>query len=373
MTTTDSSFVAQGPAAIGFYARGSGSRPATSPFKLGALAVGHQAGIYGATDDAVYFLPPASGWLWEKAGILGASDSNYGVAGFSTGRAGVYGFSNFGWGVRAWSNYNRGVYAGSADGYGVLSWSENSSGVFGQAGYVAGPTVPNVTNTAGVIGSSDTGFGVIGTSNTTTGVVGFSNNSIGVVGQTNNPGSFAGFFIGNVHMTGTLSSDVPKGTVVPFPDGTRRLLYCMESPEVWFEDFGTAKLKDGRAVVRLDPDFARVIKRGYRVFLTPEGDCRGLFVRRKSAASFEVRELMGGKSSIAFSYRIVGQRKDIKEHRRFAKIDTRLRLPVARARSAPRTKVPHPTPTELRAFAARMEKLAAARSKRGGKRKRSAR
>ena len=372
MTTTDSSFVAQGPAAIGFYARGSGSRPATSPFKLGALAVGHQAGIYGATDDAVYFLPPASGWLWEKAGILGASDGNYGVAGFSTGRAGVYGFSNFGWGVRAWSNYNRGVYAGSADGYGVLSWSENSSGVFGQAGYVAGPTVPNVPNIAGVIGSSDTGFGVIGTSNTTTGVVGFSNNGIGVVGQTNNPGSFAGFFIGNVHMTGTLSSDVPKGTVVPFPDGTRRLLYCMESPEVWFEDFGTAKLKDGRAVVRLDPDFARVIKRGYRVFLTPEGDCRGLFVRRKSAASFEVRELMGGKSSIAFSYRIVGQRKDIKEHRRFAKIDTRLRLPVARARSAPRTKVPHPTPTELRAFAARMEKLAAARSKRGGKRKRSA-
>jgi hypothetical protein len=34
-----------------------------------------------------------------------------------------------------------------------------------------------------------------------------------------------------------------------------------------------------------------VIKRGdYKVFLTPEGDPR-LYVRRKSAASFEVREL----------------------------------------------------------------------------------
>jgi hypothetical protein len=97
---------------------------------------------------------------------------------------------------------------------------------------------------------------------------------------------------------------------VPFPDGTQRVLYCMESPDLWFEDFGAAKLKRGRAVVQLDPDFTKVIKRGdYKVFLTPEGDCRGLYTRRRSAASFEVRELMGGKSSIAFSYRIVGRRK----------------------------------------------------------------
>jgi hypothetical protein len=70
-----------------------------------------------------------------------------------------------------------------------------------------------------------------------------------------------------------------------------------------------------------------VITRDYRVFLTPEGDCRGLFVRRKTAANFEVRELMGGKSNVAFSYRIVGRRKDIKGHRRFAKIDTRTPAP----------------------------------------------
>src|SRR5262249_48964375 len=79
----------------------------------------------------------------------------------------------------------------------------------------------------------------------------------------------------------------------------------------------------------------------YRVFPAPEGDCRGLFVRRKSATTFEVRELMGGKSSIAFSYRIVGRRKDIKEHRRFAKIDTRLPIPPAVTR-APRQPMPTP-------------------------------
>jgi len=39
------------------------------------------------------------------------------------------------------------------------------------------------------------------------------------------------------------------------------MLYCLESPELWFEDFGSAKLKRGRAVVSFDPDFGKVIKR----------------------------------------------------------------------------------------------------------------
>jgi hypothetical protein len=127
----------------------------------------------------------------------------------------------------------------------------------------------------------------------------------------------------------------------------------MESPEHWFEDFGAAKLKRGRATVKLDADFAKVIKRGdYHVFLTPRGDCRGLYVRSQGGASFEVRELAGGKSSVAFSYRIVGRRKDITRHRRFAKIDTRLPLPVRGRRRAP----------TRRAFLAELEREARARA-----------
>jgi hypothetical protein len=152
-----------------------------------------------------------------------------------------------------------------------------------------------------------------------------------------------------------------KGCAVPFPDGTHRVLYCMESPEVWFEDFGAAKLKRGRAVVKLDADFAKVIKRGdYRVFLTPEGDCRGLYVRRK-IASFEVRELMGGKSSIAFSYRIVGRRKDVRDRKRFPKLDV------------PPSMLPTPrrgrTRSALGALLAKARKQAGARPGRAGRRK----
>ena len=175
---------------------------------------------------------------------------------------------------------------------------------------------------------------MIGTSIEKSGLYGYSVNANGIVGETSNPAASAGVFYGNVSISGNLTvagSFNLKGCAVPFPDGTHRTLYCMESPDVWFEDFGAARLKRGQTVVRLDADFAKVItRRDYHVFLTPKGDCRGLCVRRQGGASFEVRELMGGTSSVAFSYRIVGKRKDIKAHKRFAKIDIKPPMPPAR-------------------------------------------
>jgi hypothetical protein len=106
---------------------------------------------------------------------------------------------------------------------------------------------------------------------------------MGIFGATGNSASYAGFFNGRVGVNGPFNA-VTKNAVVPFPDGSQRLLHCMESPDHWFEDFGSAKLVRGRAVVKLDANFAKVIKRGdYRAFVTPEDDCRGLYVRRKSA------------------------------------------------------------------------------------------
>jgi hypothetical protein len=91
---------------------------------------------------------------------------------------------------------------------------------------------------------------VIGISNTDVGVLGVSN-AVGIAGQ----GSVAGYFQGDVIVDGNFTvigfpGPHAKSVAVPFPDGTQRALYCMESPEVWFEDFGTAKLKRGRVVVK---------------------------------------------------------------------------------------------------------------------------
>jgi hypothetical protein len=117
-----------------------------------------------------------------------------------------------------------------------------------------GPNLPvNLPTIAGVFGTSDEQAGVIGVSNRTAGVLGFSNN-VGVYGVGAN---YAGIFRGNFLVVGGT-----KAAAVPFPDGTQRVLYCVESPELWFEDFGTAKLKRGRTVVKLDEDFAKVIERG---------------------------------------------------------------------------------------------------------------
>jgi len=451
MTTTDTSFVAQGALSglgsypIGFYAQSKGPTPSKAfpPFQVGALAVGHVAGVYGATDTVPLprpgqFLPGVSDWgnagVWgyavdtsgvagyaagsatgvAKAGVLGISDNYYGIFGYAPGNpypgpgtitGGVYGSSDFGFGVRGLSSHRYGVFGESwADGYGVYgtSWdnhgvrgdSANSSGVVGLAGTYSLPVLsPNTAGvfgiagalgpqlaqapqqgnmikppTAGVFGTADTHPGVIGTSNDSIGVYGFSKGNSGVMGES--VSSWAGYFAGDVHIAGNLSVAGPmKAAAAAFPDGTQRVLLCMESPEAWFEDFGTGRLKRGRAAVKLDADFAKVIKRGdYHVFLTPRGDCRGLYVRSQGGVSFEVRELAGSTSSAAFSYRIVGRRKDIKGHRRFAKIDTRLPVPPARrVRRGRVAKVPPPPPTELRAFAARMRKAAQGQMRKRGR------
>ena len=86
----------------------------------------------------------------------------------------------------------------------------------------------------------------------------------------------------------------------------------MASPEDWFEDFGSGQLHDGVAEVTLDPTFALAANMdpGYHVFLTPNSDCKGLYVAQKTASGFQVRELQGGKSNITFDYRIVAKRRD---------------------------------------------------------------
>jgi hypothetical protein len=366
-------------------------------YEYGVIASGQINGVFGqaGSGDGRGFRLRGGvvGWSQQQPGVLGWSRNNNGVDAESVGGPGLSAVSFWGPGVNAVSGtigvralgQSAGISGKGLEGSGVVGASGpggaqffdpfTGSGVVGMSG-AAGPSLPApYTGPGGAVGTSDLRPGVIGTSSALMGVYGYSSNSVGVYGQTANPTSYAGVFVGNLLVTGQILAGV-KNAIVSFPDGSKRLLHCMESPEHWFEDFGAAKLKRGRAVVKLDADFGKVIKRGdYRVFLTPEGDCRGLYVRRKSA-SFEVRELQGGVSDIRFSYRIVGKRKDISGHQRFAKFDPRASMPVARARPARRVqparraKIPRPTPDGLRAFAARMEKEAGVpMPQRGRKRK----
>ena len=103
----------------------------------------------------------------------------------------------------------------------------------------------------------------------------------------------------------------PKNALVPHPDGSHRRMYCQESPEPWFEDFGEATLSNGRATVRLDPDFDAVVKGdNYQVFLTEYADFGGLFVADRRPHAFEVRA-RAAQANGSFGYRVVSRRKDI--------------------------------------------------------------
>ena len=100
----------------------------------------------------------------------------------------------------------------------------------------------------------------------------------------------------------------------------------MESPESWFEDFGSGQLDGGSATVQLDPTFAGLVDTGdYHVFLTPRGDA-GLYLSNQTAgagspsassaparaAPVRNRAAGGGTSGIRLQLsRTVAKRRDI--------------------------------------------------------------
>ncbi|HLH24058.1 MAG TPA: hypothetical protein VK066_16160 [Chloroflexota bacterium] len=222
---------------------------------------------------------------------MGQSNTGVGCQGSSNGNVGVLGTSASSVGVYANSLSQYGLYATSPTSYAAIGTSNSGTGVYG---------------------SSNGNVGVLGTSNSSIGVFGASSSGTGVYG-TGPANGFAARFDGPVQVNGAFTVlGGPKSAAVPHPDGSYRRLYCVESPESWFEDFGQEQLANGRASVQLDRDFAALVHGGnYHVFLTPEGDTKGLYVSNKGAGAFEVREAQGGTGGLAFSYRVVAKRKDI--------------------------------------------------------------
>ena len=110
---------------------------------------------------------------------------------------------------------------------------------------------------------------------------------------------------GNLYCTGVLAP------IIKTADNRQVGLYTVQSSENWVEDYGSGALVNGAGTVGIEPQFAQTVAAdaSYHVFLTPNGDCEGLYVTQKTASSFEVRELKGGKSNVQFDYRIVAHRR----------------------------------------------------------------
>jgi hypothetical protein len=110
---------------------------------------------------------------------------------------------------------------------------------------------------------------------------------------------------GSIYARILITSDSVK-MAQPTAGGARVDTYAQQDAQPTIEDVGEAQLNDGVGSVPLDPRFAAAIDptTKYFVTLTREGDCRGLYVAQRTAEGFVVRELQGGRASIAFTYRI---------------------------------------------------------------------
>jgi hypothetical protein len=125
---------------------------------------------------------------------------------------------------------------------------------------------------------------------------------------------------GNLHLAGQIftSGSCSVGCIKINTTGrTSVTAYATAGTVPSIEDFGKAEIIGGRGYVRIAPDFARAIdpRSEYLVFLTPEGDNRGLYVTGKSTAGFAVRESQGGHASLSVEYRIVARPFDSRESR----------------------------------------------------------
>jgi len=279
-------------------------------------------------------------------GVLGvAAGSSVGVEGQATtiGTRGV-GLSNS-TGVKGVSNVGSSTADGDGSGIGVSGKSNSGAGVRGES--TSGPGVYGVSSSQpGVDGVSTNSLGIRGTSTNFVGIVGISTSGHGLYGSTHginaygivaeNLGGGPGLLVtGSAQIYGPLQVFGAKNAIIKMQDGTNAAVYCQESPEPYFEDFGEAQLKGGVANVALEPEFATLVSGGkYMVFLTAEGVTQaGLYVSRKDAKGFEVRENGGGTSNVAFTYRVVTRRKDI-EGKRFARVneDAKRNVEAARAK-----------------------------------------
>jgi hypothetical protein len=256
---------------------------------IGVHGIADGTGVVGEAETGVF-----GNSVGDGNGVWGRSPQANGVQGVSGSynASGVYGENNAGgWGV-----------AGRT--FGLLN--DGRAAVLGES--LRDPSTPAGGpngKAAGVLGYSETGYG-----------------GVFITGQAGSNVPWANS--GGLRVVGEIvKTQGEYSEALPHPDGSQRLLYAPLSPESWYEDYGRAELVEGRADVEIDADLVAVLgidDGSYHVFLTPEGETRGLYVSDRDARTFTVREQQDGTSNVAFSYRVVMQNKH-RQPKRLARLE----------------------------------------------------
>jgi hypothetical protein len=349
-----------GPGIRGVSLSGNGSNGITKVNSTSAAS--GREGVFGNDmSTSGIFNSGIRGLSVRGTGVLGNSTSGLGVSGTSSSNTGVFGSSSSGYGVIGATgsstffvagiqgNNNGSTIAVRANGFGGPLFVGNNNGGFdvftvdnaGKLTLGAGAAISGgvtvgleefVTGTPGTdalfAGTSASSRGVVGEG--LEGVAGFGEGTapFGVVAFNQASSGGEALAVQDLSGTGVLiagfdsSSDLEFGvaddgtvtahaylTGLATSAGPKVTTYANQSSTPTVEDFGEAQLTVGQTYVSLERTFAAAIdsRSAYMVFITPEGDTRGLYVTQKTPAGFAVRENQGGRSTVAFSYRIVAK------------------------------------------------------------------
>ena len=265
------------------------------------LVTSHVAGVFGQFGSfSTWYSPGNAGVRGDSrdyTGVLGTTLSYHGVKGCASGTSGYGGyFFNAGGG-------------GTDRGVGVAGFSgSGGSADTHPGGYFlkAGGEFAGVNGVIGAVSSDGVGAGVIGVARS-------EDSSIGIYGYKLNGGNYAGYFYGNVHVLGTLSTSGTKPFKIDHPlDPANKYLmhYAIESPTVQNMYNGTILLDAyGEAIVQLPDYFEAVNTEEFTYTLTPIGaSMPGLHVAEEVQNNqFKISGGLGGKK---VSWVLIAQRND---------------------------------------------------------------
>ncbi len=192
--------------------------------------------------------------------------------------------------------------ATSSDRYGVYGSCDNTS-YYGYGGYFQGGWY-GVRGTASVSGTSSR-YGVYGYASG-------GDTHYGIYGY----GSSTGSTYYGVYFSGGLAGSGTKSGMVRTPDGPK-LVYCQESPENWFEDFGTHTIDGSVTRVDIATDFGHTVtvsdEHPLKVFITPRANFGDWWIQ-SDEKGFELHA-PNAPIGAQFDYRIVAKRKGYEDIR----------------------------------------------------------
>jgi hypothetical protein len=283
----------------------------------GGAGIGVLGIITGTADRAVAGYALAANDY--STGVEGSSNATYGVGVYGSG-TGSEAFGVYGYSYQAYGVYGS---TGSTDGFGVVGVqtgynTDDLGGFWAPGGFFGGRNgIVAVTKENGGYGvagvyDADTGYGaaVRGRSN--------SPNAYGVYGV-NNAGGYAGYFDGDVYVTGNLGAGGAKPFRIDYPlDPANKYLYhyAVESPQVQNQYNGTVTLDaNGEAVVDLPVYFSAVNAGPFQYQLTAIGaPGPNLYIAQEVTGN--QFKIAGGAPGMKVSWLLFGLRNDpwIRDH-----------------------------------------------------------